>query len=81
MGLVYFALFLLSLILLVLLVKLFNIEFVSLSPFSSSSLPQVGGQGLIDSICHSVYWHSALNDDTIPGGPGSPGRLCPAGSC
>jgi len=31
------------------------ILFVSLSPFSSFSLSLVGGWGLIESICHSVY--------------------------
>jgi len=35
--------------------KTFYIPFVSLSPFSSSSLLLVGGWGLIESICHSVY--------------------------
>ena len=39
------------------------IHFVSLSPFSSFSLPLVGGWGLIQSICHSVYWRAALNFD------------------
>jgi len=31
------------------------IQFVSLSPFSSFSLPLVGGWGLTESVCHSVY--------------------------
>jgi len=35
--------------------KTFSIQFLSLSPFSSFSLPLVGGWGLIESICHSVY--------------------------
>jgi len=41
----------------------FYIQFVSLSPFS---LPLVGGWGLIESICHSVYYCSALNGDILP---------------
>jgi len=35
--------------------KTFYIKFLSLSPFSSFSLSLVGGWGLIESICHSVY--------------------------
>jgi len=35
--------------------KIFYIQFVSLSPFSSFSLPLVGGWGLTESICRSVY--------------------------
>jgi len=35
--------------------KTSDIQFVSLSPFSSFSLPLVGRQGLIESVCHSVY--------------------------
>jgi len=35
--------------------KSFYNQFVSLSPFSSFSLPLVGGWGLTESICHSVY--------------------------
>ena len=65
---VYFSLFFLLLILLVLLVlleKLFYIQFVSLSLFSFFSLPLVGGWGLIENVCHSVYWHPALNCDCI----------------
>jgi len=41
--------------------KTFYIQLVSLSPFSSLSLPLVGGWGLIESICHSVYWRPDLN--------------------
>jgi len=33
----------------------FYIQFVSRSPFSSFSLPLVGGWGLTESVCHSVY--------------------------
>ena len=42
----------------------FYIQFVSVSLFSSFSLPLVGGQGLLESVCHSVYCHPALNCDT-----------------
>jgi len=35
--------------------KTFYIKFASLSPFSSFSLPLVGGWGLTENICHSVY--------------------------
>ena len=35
--------------------KTFFIQFVSVSPFSSFSLPLLGGRGLTDSVCHSVY--------------------------
>jgi len=41
--------------------KVFYIQFVSLSPFSSFSLPLVGGWGLTESLCHSVYWRSVFN--------------------
>ena len=41
--------------------KTFYIKFGSLS--SSFSLPQVGGWGLIESVCHSVYCCPALNCD------------------
>ena len=44
--------------------KTFYITFVSLSPFSSFSLPLVGGWGLIDIVYHSVYWWPSLNCDT-----------------
>ena len=61
----YLALFLLLVILLVLfnvISKIFYIEFISL-PFSPFSLPLVGGQGLIESIHHSVYCCPALHGD------------------
>ena len=45
--------------------KNFYIQFVSLSPFSSFSFPLVGERGLIESICHSVFWRPALNCDTL----------------
>jgi len=45
-GFVYFTLLLLLLILLVFISKSFYIQFVSLSPFSSFSLPLVGGWGI-----------------------------------
>ena len=43
--------------------KAFYIQFVSLSPFSSFSLSLMEGWGLIQNICHSVYWCPALNQD------------------
>jgi len=43
--------------------KTFYIQFLHLSPFSSFSLPLVGGQGLTESICHSVYCRPALKGD------------------
>jgi len=44
--------------------KTLYIQFVSLSPFSSFLLPLVGGQGLTESVCHSVYCRPALKGDT-----------------
>jgi len=43
----------------------FYIQFVSLSPFYSCSLPLVGGWGFTESVCHSVYCCLALNGDTV----------------
>ena len=43
--------------------KTFYIQFLSLSAFSSFSFPLVGGWGLTESICHSVYWRPALNSE------------------
>jgi len=43
--------------------KTFYIQFVSLSPFPSFSLPLLGGWGLTESICHSLYCRPALNGD------------------
>ena len=41
--------------------KTFYIQFVGLSPFSSFSLPLVGGWALTESIGHSVYCCPAFN--------------------
>jgi len=40
-------------------------QFLSLSPFSSFSLSLVGGQGLTESVCCSVYCCPALNVDKV----------------
>jgi len=53
-GCVYFALFLLILLVLLMFLVKFLYSVLSLCPFSSFSLPLVGGWGLIASICHAV---------------------------
>jgi len=44
--------------------KTFYVQFVSLSPFPVS-FPLVGGQGLTETICHSVYCLPAQNADLL----------------
>jgi len=49
------------------IIKTCYIQSVSLSPFSSISLPLVAGWGLTENICHSVYCRPALNGDSTFG--------------